>query len=101
MSKIKPNQDGSPIEIYQENGSTFLVVKDKQKYLDEHSPFEDSPKLTDEKYCLHCGKTIKVGDYKVELFKDEDDGDIIGLISCPNAPKCNGTIIDWVDSKHK
>jgi len=68
-----------------------VIIKDKQKYLDEKYPFGEIPKLTDEKYCLHCGKVITVGDYKV--FIDDLDSE---LIFCPNAPKCDGTVIDWL-----
>lgn len=68
-----------------------VIIKDKQKYLDENYPFGDVPKLTDKKTCLHCGKIITVGDYKV--FIDDLDSE---LIFCPNAPKCDGTVIDWL-----
>lgn len=71
-----------------------LVIKDKQKYLNDNYPFDDVPKLTDKKYCIHCEEIITVGDYKV--FKDEDGEE---YIYCPNAPDCDGTIIDWFDAK--
>ena len=29
-----------------------------------------------------------------EVFKDEDGDE---FICCPNAPMCNGSVIDWVD----
>lgn len=67
-----------------------VIIKDKQKYLDDNYPFEDTPKLTDKKKCIHCGKIITVGDFKI--FKDEDGEE---FIYCPNAPECDGTIIDW------
>jgi len=59
--------------------------KNKEKYFNDNYPFAPIPKLTDKMNCAHCGETIIVGDYKV----------IDGLISCPNSPKCDGTIIDW------
>jgi hypothetical protein len=70
-----------------------IIITDKEKYLEENYPFEDIPELSDTKYCLHCGETIIVGDYKV--FVDEDGDE---LIYCPNAPECDGTIIDWMPS---
>ena len=68
-----------------------VIIKDRQKYLDENYPFEEIPKLTDKKSCIHCGNIITVGDYKV--FIDDLDSE---LIFCPNAPKCDGTVIDWL-----
>ena len=70
-----------------------IFISDKQKYISEEYPFENSPKLTDKFRCLHCGEIITVGDFKV--FKDEDGEE---YICCPNAPECNGTIIDWVEA---
>ena len=67
-----------------------IIIEDKQKYLEKNYPFEDTPKLTDEKQCIHCGRIITVGDFKV--FKDKDGEE---FIYCPNAPDCNGTVIDW------
>jgi len=69
-----------------------LIIKNKQKYLDDNYPFKGIPKLTDKKRCIHCNSIITVGDYKV--FKDKQENE---LIYCPNAPDCNGTIIDWLD----
>lgn len=68
-----------------------VIIKDKQKYLDEKYPLGEIPKLTDKKCCIHCGNIITVGDYKV--FIDDLDSE---LIFCPNAPKCDGTVIDWL-----
>lgn len=68
-----------------------LIIEDKQKYFDENYPFNDPPKLTETRECIHCGEVIIVGDYKV--FKNETGFE---FISCPNAPACDGTIIDWM-----
>jgi hypothetical protein len=68
-----------------------IFIKDKQKYLKENYPFEEIPKLTDKKHCIHCDKDIVVGDFKV-FFRNGEE-----FICCPNAPECNGTLIDWVD----
>ena len=68
-----------------------LKIDDKQKYFDDHYPFLDVPKLTDKKECIHCNKVIIVGDYKV--FKNQSGFE---FICCPNAPECDGTIIDWL-----
>ena len=73
-----------------------VIIADKQKYLEEEYPFDDTPQLSDRKYCLHCGEIITVGDYKVLI--DEDDEE---FICCPNAPECSGTIIDWMPPDFK
>ncbi len=70
---------------------TELKISDKQKYFTEKYPFTDPPKLTDKKECIHCGNIITVGDFKV--FKDEFGDE---YICCPNAPDCDGTVIDWL-----
>ena len=53
--------------------------------------FKDVPKLTDQQKCIHCGENFIVGDYKVELVGK------IEYIVCPNAPDCDGTLIDWIN----
>lgn len=68
-----------------------VIIKDKEKYLKENYPFEDIPKMTDKRRCIHCNKIIVVGDYKV--IKNENN---VEFICCPNAPECNGTLIDWI-----
>lgn len=72
-----------------------IKVADKAKYLDENYPFEDCPSLEEEKLCLHCDSIFKVKEYTVFRDKDGDE-----FICCPNAPDCNGTVIDWVDTDH-
>ena len=67
-----------------------VIIKNKQKYLADNYPFEDIPKLTDKKRCIHCDTIIIVGDFKV--FKDKSGNE---FICCPNAPDCDGTVIDW------
>ena len=71
----------------------FKEIKDKASYLEHRYPFYEVPKLTDQKHCIHCGKNFVVGDYKVELSHGEE------FIVCPNAPKCDGTLLDWVKAK--
>jgi hypothetical protein len=68
-----------------------IIIKDKEKYLSENYPFSEIPDLLDQKRCIHCDSIVTVGDYKV--FSDETGFE---YICCPNAPKCNGTIIDWI-----
>ena len=68
-----------------------LIVKDKQKYLDENNLFVTPLKITDKKRCIHCDSIITVGDYQVYTDKRGEE-----YICCPNAPECNGTIIDWM-----
>jgi hypothetical protein len=79
-------------EIGKNKSMEPIIIKDKQKYLNENYPFEDIPKLTDQKHCIHCDNNITVGDYKVFT-----DGDGEEYICCPNAPDCDGTVIDWLD----
>lgn len=67
------------------------IIKNKQKYLNDNYPFADTPKLTDKQRCIHCDTVFTVGDFKV--FKDKNGAE---FICCPNAPDCNGTLIDWV-----
>lgn len=69
-----------------------VIINDKQKYLNDNYPFADIPELADKKLCIHCDRVITIGDYKV--FRNAED---VELIFCPNAPECNGTVIDWVD----
>ena len=62
----------------------FSSEKEKRDYFELNKIFDH---LYDEKKdCLHCGETIKVEDFKV----------FDGFICCPNYPKCDGTIIDWM-----
>jgi hypothetical protein len=71
---------------------TEVLIKDKQKYLNENYPFVGIPKLTDKMECIHCNSIITVGDYKV--YQDETGFE---FICYPNAPGCNGTLIDWME----
>ena len=70
-----------------------IKIVDKQKFLNENYPFNSPPELTEKLRCLHCCEVITVGDYKV--YKEQ--GDNFLYICCPNAPECDGTIIDWID----
>ena len=72
-----------------------LFIEDKKKYLEKNYPFGKAPDLEDKVVCMHCSQEIRIGDYKV--YKNEEDFE---AICCPNAPECDGTIIDWVDNKH-
>jgi len=67
-----------------------LIIKDKQKFLEENYPFKDVPKLTDKLECIHCNSIFIVGDYKVYVT---DGG--FEMLCCPNFLKCGGTVIDW------
>ena len=69
-----------------------IKIINKQKYLDDNFPFDEIPKLTDKRRCIHCDTIFIVGDYKV--FKDKMD---VEFICCPNAPDCDGTVIDWLN----
>jgi hypothetical protein len=67
-----------------------IIIEDKQKYFNDHYPFSDIPELADRKRCIHCDTVFIVGNFKV--FKDEMGNE---FICCPNAPDCDGTLIDW------
>jgi hypothetical protein len=69
-----------------------LTITNKLTYLKDNYPFEEIPALTDTKRCIHCNAVFEVKDYKV--FKDKSGEE---YICCPNAPECNGTVIDWFD----
>jgi hypothetical protein len=68
-----------------------VIIKNKLKYLKENYFFESNPKLSDKKRCIHCGEIITIGEFKV--YKNSDGFE---FICCPNAPECNGTMIDWM-----
>jgi hypothetical protein len=72
-----------------------LKITDKAKYLKDNYPFENVPELTDQLECIHCNSVITVGDYKV--FKAESGFE---YICCPNAPECDGTVIDWISAEN-
>ena len=69
-----------------------IIIEDKQKYLNENYPFEEIPDVSDKQRCIHCDSIIVVGSYKVFVNEIGDE-----YIYCPNAPKCDGTVIDWMD----
>lgn len=75
----------------------FKEIANKEVFLKENYPFENVPMLGDKKYCLHCNKTITVGDFKVETEYNELKGADHDYIVCPNAPECTGNVMDWVD----
>tara|TARA_R100000278_G_C5469082_1_gene163774 strand:- start:523 stop:747 length:225 start_codon:yes stop_codon:yes gene_type:complete len=67
-----------------------IEIKDKKKFLEENYPFGEVPDLEDIKRCIHCDTIFLVKDYKV--FEDSTG---FQYICCPNAPECDGTVIDW------
>lgn len=69
----------------------FIEIADKELYLRKNYPFVIVPKLTDKKHCIHCNQKIKVGNFKVQISNN------LEIIVCPNAPECDGTVIDWLD----
>ena len=68
-----------------------VFIIDKQKYLNENYPKMNVPTLVETRNCIHCGEIITVGDYRV--YMDECGEEVI---CCPNAPKCDGTAMDWL-----
>jgi hypothetical protein len=79
----------------------FKEITDKQTYLQDHYPFIPKPKLSDIKCCMHCNENFTVGDYKVQLEYNFYTEKIEEYIVCPNAPKCDGTLIDWTNAKRE
>jgi hypothetical protein len=71
----------------------YKNIEDKKAYLRHNYPFSPIPKLQDHKECIHCGESILVNDFKVII----EEG--VEYIVCPNHPKCDGTVIDWIDSR--
>jgi len=69
-----------------------ISIEDKQTYLNQNYPFRGTPKITDLKNCMHCGKNFKVGEYRVFKLSPTFEA-----ICCPNFPECGGTVIDWTD----
>lgn len=69
-----------------------IKIKYKQDYLNEKYPFGEATKVTEKKRCIHCDEIIIVGDFKV--FADDEEFE---FICCPNAPDCDGTVIDWIE----
>ncbi len=68
-----------------------IFIINRERFFLENYPFLGVPKLTDKRECIHCGKVITVGNYKI--YENE-----VGFqfICCPNSPECDGTVIDWV-----
>lgn len=75
----------------------FKQIENKEVFLKENYPFANVPKLGDKKHCIHCNKTIIVGDFKVETEYNELKGEDHDYIVCPNAPECKGNVMDWMD----
>ena len=46
-----------------------IIIKDKQKYLDENYVFGPAMKLSDIKECIYCEQKINVGDYKFYIYR--------------------------------
>ncbi len=87
-------------KLIEENGKKFFKIKAKKKYISNRNPFKEIDKLTDKKICIHCGKEIIVGDYKILIEKNKKN-ELLDYIVCPNAPECDGTIMDWQESTEK
>jgi hypothetical protein len=74
----------------------IIIPVDKEKFYKENTPLVIG--FNEKRKCIHCGKVINVKDYKVERIYGYDKV-YNYLIVCPNAPECDGTIIDWVSIK--
>ena len=78
-------------KLFEKNGKTFFKIKAKKVYFNNRYPFRPKLKLTDKQVCLHCEKEFFVGDYQILIENNKE------YIVCPNAPECDGTLIDWMD----
>lgn len=76
---------------------TLYKSLNPEKFLEKHYPFKEIPKLTDKKLCIHCNKIITVGDFWIQFEYNEFTKKEEMYILCPNAPKCDGTVIDWIN----
>ncbi|MDZ7764500.1 MAG: hypothetical protein U5K00_08750 [Melioribacteraceae bacterium] len=68
-----------------------IQIEDKQMYLVDNYPFDGIPDLSEKRHCIHCNEIITVGDFKVYVGTNGFE-----FICCPNAPECDGTVIDWM-----
>lgn len=76
----------------------FREIKNKEKFLKDNAIFEVN--INDKRHCIHCGQDFFVKDYKVEIvYMDIKDIVPVDFIVCPNAPNCDGTMIDWVTTE--
>ncbi len=84
----EPRRNSNGIVISEE----FIIpAGEKQAYLDSHYPFEDPPRLDEQKFDLHSGKKFYVRDYKLV----RENG--VNYIVSPFYYESGGTIIDWMD----
>lgn len=74
-------------------GPRELYIKDKEGYIKNHSPIEGHDDFEGKRKCLQCNAVFLVKDYKVVA------GPEIDFICCPNYPKCDGDILDWVKTE--
>lgn len=88
---MRPNASVKRNAAYLSSMLEPVHITDKQAFLEEHYPFTPVVKLTDVFRCIHCIEVIRVADFKA--YKGEN-GFI--YICCPNAPECDGTVIDWM-----
>ena len=68
-----------------------VIIDNKQEYFNKNYPFDPTPDLSDSKRCINCDTIFTIEDYKVFKSKHGEE-----YICCPNAPKCSGTVIDWI-----
>jgi hypothetical protein len=79
------------------NDREIIIPKEnREDYFNKNTPFHTRLHEYGKCQCCHCWKVINPFEYKV--FVDAEDGDFES-ICCPNAPECDGTLIDWVPLK--
>lgn len=76
--------DGSWVEEF------IIPEEDREIVLEQLFPFSPIPKLTDEIYDLHAGKTFIAKDFRVTW----EHG--INFLVSPYYPESGGTVIDWI-----
>ena len=63
----------------------------REEFFNDRKPLDVD--FNEEYMCHHCEKKIKASEYKV--LQEKKGG--YRFIVCPNAPECDGTLIDWDD----
>lgn len=69
---------------------------EKGFYLRHHCIRLNIPNMEDEMICLQCNSLFKVKDFKVVITTCDCCNEYMEYIVCPNAPDCEGDMLDWV-----
>jgi hypothetical protein len=78
-----------------------IKQEEREKYFMDNYPSKEKPNFNEKRICIHCKSVINVGDYKVEISENLPYYDKSEFIVCPNAPTCDGNILDWFEYDEK